>query len=186
MTFRKGCRFAWFEIAPTPMHVHCVRQQCFRQRKCASVSKRLITNAAPIRRWSRQQTPRMSESQPVDAVLMDEWRRPSLSHTTTRRWVAMTVTCEGSGTWNAFAWKWASLVVETEGFMNPPKTLPSPVTLFHFLSLFSLSSSSSLPFPAGGAELALTVLKENCNHCDEVGSSHLSTFTDGFLTLQSK
>lgn len=33
MTFRKGCSFAWLEIAPAPRHVHCVWQQCFRHKK---------------------------------------------------------------------------------------------------------------------------------------------------------
>lgn len=33
MTFSKGRRFAWLEIAPTPRRVHCVRQQCFHQKK---------------------------------------------------------------------------------------------------------------------------------------------------------
>lgn len=29
MTFRRRRRFAWFEIAPAPRRVHCVRQRCF-------------------------------------------------------------------------------------------------------------------------------------------------------------
>lgn len=46
------------------------------------------------------------------------------------------------------------------GVHESPKDFAwSPVTFFHFLSLFSLPSSSSLPFPAGGAELALTAWK---------------------------
>lgn len=156
MMFRNGPSFAWLEIAPAPRRVHRVRQQCSLQFPSASSQ-----TPRPSVTWSRQQTSRMSESQTVDAALMDERRRPSLSHTATRRWVAMAVTCEESGTWKAFAKMWASLKEETEGFMNPPKTWPSPVTFFRFLPFFSFPSSSSLSFPAGGAELALTVFKTN-------------------------
>lgn len=116
-------------------------------RKCTSVSKRLITNAAHVRRWSRQQTSQMSKSQTVDAVLMDERRRPSLSHTATRRWVAMTVTCEGSGTCNAFAQKWASLMAQTGDFKDFAITchiLSFSVSLFSsFLFLFAFSCRKS-------------------------------------------
>lgn len=157
-----GSKLHWL---PGVSIVSGVQQQCFHQSKHTSILKLLITNAVPISRWACQLTSQLFESLVADAVLIDErWRLLMLS----LGWINSEPHCNrGLGRYCSYLrgiWHLkhtikhdAYLMMLNEGIrILSPKIVPSPVTLFHFLSLLSLPSSSSLPSPTRGTELPIS------------------------------
>lgn len=184
MTFIRRRRFAWFEIAPAPRRVHCVRQRCFHfvhfspeaphHQRCA---RQTVLTSANIPDVRVPDCPRSFDGGAEDPLAEPHRNKALGRHDSYLRgiWHLKGIWIEVSTSESV---NWGSRIL--------PRLLPSPVTLFHFLLLFSLPSSSSLPSPTGRAHLKPATWNGACNQCEEGWFSYLSTFTDGFLTLQNK